>query len=524
MQTVADWKKTRSSPQQSVGSTTTPAMTMLPPKKFSLGSFLKETGKEILRLPVRASANIATAGLETAKFLGSKEAEQKLQNIKAGGYQVPGLGSIRPIGDTGKGFVSDLKDTLGAGLEAASYIPIARLPSLGAQALKSSIPTAAKSLAKEGIIAGGVGGVGHELQNPEATFGSTLKSGAIGAGAGGVLGGVLGAAAPIAGKVLSRAKPLSVAEWKSAGKPVEAPVAPGVVPQATRPKKTMEEFSKSQGYEPITPTEKLPVIEMGTRPKPPKSDLPVISMEGASGGTKKGKGVVDDVQFVPEPMQRELPRQESLQSQVSPIQVVKQVETPKVAPAKPVQTKSNTQLKSRVFERIQAENPALEGDLNYNPVKLKEDAAKAVDLIEKDKQRAFNIAMGKEASDDVTSTAVNIAMAEKALDEGNISLYSRLIKNRSIEQTRRGQEIVAEKGSVTDNSTSRYVKELIAMRLDKLGGKYLADIRDLGKKTGAKQRGTNRIEKEVKNLQKDIKAKKITMTDARELLDALACV
>ena len=99
-------------------------------------------------------------------------------------------------------------------------------------------------------------------------------------------------------------------------------------------------------------------------------------------------------------------------------------------------------------------------------------------MIAESKQKAFDVAMGKETLPDITSTAVNIAMSEKALADGDMRLYGRLVRNRSLEQTRRGQEIVSERGSVTDNSTARYVKELVASRLDALGKNYLSGLKE----------------------------------------------
>lgn len=515
LQPVSAWKKSVT-PQKPTGIDFSAINVKQP--KFSLGKFLKDTGKEIIKLPIRASLNVGTAVDAARGIFGNKEAGQRAIDIQDKGIESPTFGNLRPIGMTGKGAVADLKDMFGAGFEAASYIPIARLPALGAQALKTSIGTGAKQFAKEGAVAGGLGGAGHEMQNPESTLKSIATQGAIGTAAGTVLGGALGGITGAVGRTLGK-RALSVSEWKAAGKPVESTAAPEITPQ---PKKTMEEYSRSQGYEPTTPTEKLPVIQMGEKPKPTASNLPTIELPTGKANdfypsgnkayddfankafadyvekqTPKMKVPkitqknTDDVRFVPEPT----PKAVTKTPEVSPIQIKQVAQETPAQPAKPVQTKVDKQMQSRVFERLKAENPAIEGDLGYSPIKLKEDAERAVNLIAKDRQKAFNVAMGKEASNDVTSTAVNIAMAEKALNEGNIPLYTRLIKNRSLEQTRRGQEIVAEKGSVTDNSTSRYVKELIAMRLDKLGNKYLADIKDIGKKTGTKQRGTNRIEK-----------------------------
>jgi len=203
------------------------------------------------------------------------------------------------------------------------------------------------------------------------------------------------------------------------------------------------------------------------------------------------------------------------------------VPTPEVVPD---QTQEQEKISSRVFERLQKENPSiLDGDLEATKVNLKKDAEKAVALVEKDKQLAYDIAIGKDVSSDVTSTAVNIALAEKALQEGNNSLYAKLIKARSLAQTRRGQEIVAEKGSVNDNSTSKYVKELINLKLEKLGSNYLSDLKDRAKNISLKgkskkQRGTDILNEKVDQVEKKIKAKKLDTKTAIKLLEELKCI
>lgn len=196
-----------------------------------------------------------------------------------------------------------------------------------------------------------------------------------------------------------------------------------------------------------------------------------------------------------------------------------------IQPPKIIEPKESTteKLQSRVFERLKAEHPAeLQGELYRDVINLKEDAARAVKMIETNKQRAFDIAMGRERSLDVTSTSVNIALAEKALADGNTKLYSDLIRNRSLEQTRRGQEIVSERGSISDNSTSRYVKELLAERLNKLGKKYLDNLKL--KKTSPKENAMKAIDKEVSKIEAQIKNKKLDTKSALALLDKLTCL
>lgn len=197
-------------------------------------------------------------------------------------------------------------------------------------------------------------------------------------------------------------------------------------------------------------------------------------------------------------------------------------EAPRVHETEPIPPRKDGEFDSMVFARMKAEHPSLEGELGYDPIKLKEEAEKAVDLIEVDKQRAYKVAMGTEVSADITSTAVNIAMAEKALKDGNHELYATLIRNRSLAQTRRGQEIVSERGSITDNSTSRYVKELVAARLENLGKGYLSDVRL--KKVSDKTKASEKLDSEVKAVEEQIRSKKMNTKTALQLLDKLACI
>lgn len=206
---------------------------------------------------------------------------------------------------------------------------------------------------------------------------------------------------------------------------------------------------------------------------------------------------------------------------VKPIEVVK---APELIPETQIKKVADEQFNSKVYERMKNENPELTGDAKYTPISLKEDAARASDLLVKDRQEAFDIAMGKKASPDVTSTSVNIVMAEKALADGNVELFSRLTKKRSLDQTRRGQEIVSEKSSISDNSVSRYVRELIETRLNLLGNSYLGKAVEFATKQSPKQKATKIIDSEVAKLTTKINGKKLDVKTALDLLDKLKCV
>jgi hypothetical protein len=179
-------------------------------------------------------------------------------------------------------------------------------------------------------------------------------------------------------------------------------------------------------------------------------------------------------------------------------------------------------LKSRVFDRLKSEHSQLEGDVFYDPTTIKKETDKAVDLMVSDKQKAFDISMRKVSASEAESVATNIAMAEKALSEGNYKLYGKLITNRSIAQSMRGQAIAMEKASITDNSTSRYVKDLLDVRLKSVGKRYLTGLKrgDVSDNKHA----TEVVERKAVELERKIKNKKLDVKTALKLLDELECV
>ena len=204
------------------------------------------------------------------------------------------------------------------------------------------------------------------------------------------------------------------------------------------------------------------------------------------------------------------------------------------AAKEPVIEGPRSELKSRVFERLQAEHgDKLEGDLVYDKNTREKDVEGALKLLEEDPQQAFRVAMNAEAVPETTSTMMNIAMSEKALQEGNVKLFAQLTRNRSLAQTRRGQEIEAEKASVTNNTTSRYVKELLQARLENLGNEYLTKVGSTTKRVAKgkvkggspKERAIERIDKEIAKAQKAIpkSAKELDLAEAQAIIDSLTC-
>lgn len=203
-------------------------------------------------------------------------------------------------------------------------------------------------------------------------------------------------------------------------------------------------------------------------------------------------------------------------------EMLKKTETP--IEGKQAKSPEHLETQSRVFERLQQEHPeALEGSLGYNKINLEKEAETATNLIANDKQKAYRLAMNMGESAEVTNTAVNIAMSEKALQDGNLTLYSKLVKNRSLAQTRRGQEIVSEKGSVSDNDTSRYVRELVSARLERLGKKYLDDLKGKLVKKSNKEKAISSIDREIAKAQGRMSNKLMDIKEAQSIIDSLIC-
>lgn len=112
-------------------------------------------------------------------------------------------------------------------------------------------------------------------------------------------------------------------------------------------------------------------------------------------------------------------------------------------------------------------------DVTYTPLKISDQMAKAFELYEQDPERAQAIALGlEEPPVDVTDTAISLVVAEKAKEEGNYKVQADTEKARSLRQTRRGQEIVMERGRVNENSPEYFIGQLLARRKELAAKKY----------------------------------------------------
>lgn len=114
------------------------------------------------------------------------------------GTNYPYWGNVKPISTPGQ--------AIGVGLEASSYIPIAKGAQLGYQGLKTLAKGGAKEFIKkstlplmaEGAGSGFLGGTGMGLQEDKSVL-QSLGQGAVSAGAGALLAPTIGTALPVLG-------------------------------------------------------------------------------------------------------------------------------------------------------------------------------------------------------------------------------------------------------------------------------------------------------------------------------------
>jgi hypothetical protein len=201
---------------------------------------------------------------------------------------------------------------------------------------------------------------------------------------------------------------------------------------------------------------------------------------------------------------------------------------------KPVTTPSGEKKPSRAYQRVSARiEESLRADLTYDSLNIAEETAKAISFVEKFPEIAVKVAKGIErAPTGYTETAISIAASEKALADGDIKLFSRLEAARSLRQTRRGQEIVMERGRVDENSTHHFVSEVLKARLDAVAKTnrlifattQLARRVSGGKFVSRSQEAVGIIDKKAKDLQRKVNKETLSkLESAQDILNRLTC-
>lgn len=124
--------------------------------------------------------------------------------------------------------------------------------------------------------------------------------------------------------------------------------------------------------------------------------------------------------------------------------------------------KKNSKAYSRIVDQM---DDLFRQEVSYDQMSIAVDAANALEFVNQHPERALRIAKGLELPpQDITETAISIAMADKARESGNYGLWSELERLRSLRQTRRGQEIVSERGRITENSPEYFLDKVLQER------------------------------------------------------------
>lgn len=181
---------------------------------------------------------------------------------------------------------------------------------------------------------------------------------------------------------------------------------------------------------------------------------------------------------------------------------------------------------SRVFQKAKAKYEGLQAsaDVTYDVKTIEDQIARAMDMSEKDPVRFKKIALGQmNAPEGVTDTAVNIVYAEKMLESGNNAEAFRAIRNHSLKQTERGQEIAMENARATNvNDAQAFIQKVIEAKMMN-AGKKLYEFSTKEKTGSSKKAATEKIKQEVKRVKEVIDKKQLDIDEAQKLIDELGC-
>lgn len=217
-----------------------------------------------------------------------------------------------------------------------------------------------------------------------------------------------------------------------------------------------------------------------------------------------------------------------------PAEPVKPTQTSEVAPPEkstvqaPAETAAPSTIKSRnpkresaVLQKVQdkLEDLKINDPITYNTINIAEQSALASKFIEEQPELARKVALGLQGPPkSVLQEAVAIAYAEKMLAEGNNVEWYRATRARAFRQTRRGEEIVMERGQINENSPERFVKEVLKARMAMVGKKFFPDSpKEVEKKVAEKMNG------DVKKLKERMVKERLDISEAQKILDSIIC-
>lgn len=381
-----------------------------------------------LRLGATAIGGVEEAMSLAGDLTGNKQfADQRHQNyldLQNNGLDAGYLGKAKVINGP--------VDAIGVGLDAGSnLIGAGGASTVVKQGLKGFIKQGIKTGAKAGFEQGLIQGAGKSLQEDNPTVGGvisdTAKGAVYGTGAGAVLGGVLGAATS------KFKKPVVEPKVTAAMDVVKNDVPPPPTPQAKH-----ANYAASQGYEPITPNNQLPTIQMGAKEGSP---IPTISMDAPVKGPVPPKGM----------------RYEPIQPPIQPPVQIQQAPAVQPTNSIPVGSRVNETTTSRLTPvegtgdlKVRGLANSLQNKLQkslgalpeYNVVGNEGQFKNVAEITATDLPRAKRIALGQEAPPAGTHPeAFYVAMSELAKNDPALALQLGKESSLISDSTTMGQRI-----------------------------------------------------------------------------------
>lgn len=164
-------------------------------------------------------------------------------------------------------------------------------------------------------------------------------------------------------------------------------------------------------------------------------------------------------------------------------------------------------------ERI-AEMFNLDMETTYDVRGINREADKATQLIEKDGQEAYNIAMGG-GDDLVQKQATNIMLSQKAFEQGDAKALSELTNQRFLTNTAIGQALNMEKLSIRNSPHEKYMKELFNTRMQ--SNIKFSSFKDAG------EMATKKVKSIANKVKQEVTQRAQKMINAQSILDSITC-
>jgi hypothetical protein len=187
------------------------------------------------------------------------------------------------------------------------------------------------------------------------------------------------------------------------------------------------------------------------------------------------------------------------------------------SPQVPVQSEGELK-QSQYYQRV---NEGIERDMGHDPVynemSLKTDTERAIRYVNDTPDDAKKVALGlKKAPSDVTATAISRAYIEKLRESGMNAIADDIEQRLSLKLTRSGQEIVAARGRITDNSVTSFINQALDAKME-------AVARKTGAKNATKKVVTEQMGRDVENIKAALKKSQLDLSDIDKQIDMMIC-